>query len=356
MSNKTYRVAMVGLSGIASGVPSQSLPGPLGRELTTSHAACLALMPNIDVVGYCDLVQDMLDNFGDAWSNLWPQAKPYTDYKQMIADTKPDILTVATGDNRHAEIVVDGANNSVKGIFCEKPLATSMEDANRMLTACQNNNVVLSIGHTRRWRQLYYRIKQAIDEDAIGKLNTIIASQRGPRAMMFRNGTHILDGICFFAGDEPAQVVAKLEDGFDDWDQYRGDGGKRPENDPSASGLIMFKNGVRAFYNANKKSFPSTSTLTLQGEKGEINFELNSVSATLTSSMGINGEAGTTELVPADYQATHYVAGYEEMIRLIERGGGKSAGPGEEARWVVQILTGFLKSHQMGSRLVDVPQ
>ena len=50
-----------------------------------------------------------------------------------------------------------------------------------------------------------------------------------------------------------------------------------------------------------------------------------------------------------------YVAAYEELIALAENGGGESVGSGRQARHIVQILTGFLKSHQAGSALVKVP-
>ena len=45
------------------------------------------------------------------------------------------------------DIVVDAANAGVKAIFCEKPLATNMVDAQRMVDACQRNGVFLSGSH-----------------------------------------------------------------------------------------------------------------------------------------------------------------------------------------------------------------
>ena len=61
------------------------------------------------------------------------------------------------------------------------------------------------------------------------------------------------------------------------------------------------------------------------------------------------------DLIPDDYQSEYYVAAYEELIDLVENGG-EGVGTGKHGRWVVQIMTGFLNSHQAGSTLVDVPQ
>ena len=58
----------------------------------------------------------------------------------------------------------------------------------------------------------------------------------------------------------------------------------------------------------------------------------------------------------SNFQVMGYVAAYEELISIVENGGGEGVGSGQESRKVVQIMTGFLKSHQEGSRLVEVPQ
>ena len=54
----------------------------------------------------------------------------------MLARERLDIIGVVTSDHRHADIVVDAATSGVKGVMCEKPLATSLEDADRMIRAC----------------------------------------------------------------------------------------------------------------------------------------------------------------------------------------------------------------------------
>jgi len=361
MTEKKYHVGIVGLSGITSGTDGalergnigQDSQSPLRRKLITSHSACLSLMSNIEVVGYCDLSDTRLDSYKNIWGGKWPLAKPYHDYKDMLDKENIDILTVATGDNKHSQIVIDGANSGVKGIFCEKPLSTTVEDSNEMLKACEFNGVYISVGHTRRWLPLYNKVREVIRTGLIGKLTTIEAFQGGPRAMMFRNGTHIIDGICFFAESEPSKVVGILEDGFDDWDVYKGDGGKLPENEPSVSGIILFKNGIRGFYNATKESYPNAPSLRITGSLGQIEFSLQGGSASMTVVHPVTNESSVQSINPDNFQSANYVAGYEEMIRLIENGG-IGIGSGEQAKWVVQILVGFLDSQNQGSKLVDV--
>ena len=347
MANKTYRVGIVGLTSIGARRPKEP-PHPFQDVTNATHAASVSRFSNMEVAGYCDLVGDLVEEFKGTWHDRWPNANGYTDYKEMLAKEDLDILTIATSDHRHTEIAVDGAGAGVKGIFCEKPLAISIEDADRMIKAAEENGVVLTVDHTRRFGPLLHKVRDTIRADAIGPLSTIVVTHAiGPRVMLFRNGTHVIDSICFFADSEPVQVFARLEDGFEDWDRYKGDGGQLPENDPAASGFIMFRNGVRAFYCGSKKS-AGGSTFQLLGPEGRIDFDYNGLTAELSAP-----ERST--LVPAHYKVEGIEAGYRELIGLIEKGG-TGVSPAREARKTVQIMMGFLKSEQEGSRLVDVPE
>ena len=58
--------------------------------------------------------------------------------------------------------------------------------------------------------------------------------------MLFRNGTHLVDAICYFADSEPEWVTAELEEGYEDYNEYKGDGGHAPATEPSAHGYIPF--------------------------------------------------------------------------------------------------------------------
>jgi predicted dehydrogenase len=104
----------------------------------------------------------------------FPELRFYSNHKEMLANEEVDIVTCGVSDHRHAEIVVDAANKpGVKGIYCEKPLATTVEDTDRMLEACEANGVVLSVDHTRRFTPLWrYAKEELLDKGAIGETRT----------------------------------------------------------------------------------------------------------------------------------------------------------------------------------------
>ena len=345
MAEKRYRVGVVGLSGIGANRLEADSGMVLNTPMPGSHVASYEALPHTDLVAVCDLKTELFDQFKERWGDVLPDVRTYTDYREMLEKENLDILSVVTSDNRHTDIVVDAANAGIKGIACEKPLATTIDDGNRMIAACEANGVPISIDHTRRWWPAYHRARKAIREGAIGGVRRIVAHMGGPRAMLFRNGTHLIDGVCFFAESEPEWVFAELDEGFEDYFSYRGDGGRSPAGDPGGSGYVHFKNGVRALVNASKGQ-ASGFCLEIIGEEGRLDVE-----NTVTLSTGV-GRSELLDLPP--HMITGIPAYIEELIGVIENSG-ELLSPASEGKKVVEIIVGFLKSQERGNVRVDLP-
>jgi predicted dehydrogenase len=346
---KTYRCAIIGLTNIASGPATPSLTG--GRHpLPYSHASALAMIPNARVVAVCELVPAMAQQFLAEWSETWGEMHVYSDYREMLEREEIDILSVCTPDNKHATIVVDAADRGVPAIFCEKPLATTLADADRMIAAVERNGTVFSVDHTRRWDPYFHRVKEIIDAGMIGTVRTVVGTMHGPRAMLFRNGTHIVDLMNYYAGAAPTHVFAKLEEGFEGFTEYRGDGGKEPESEPGASGFIMYANGVRGFFNGTKGTYDGVEW-DVTGSDGRI--RINGMTAELWGK-----EQGTGVQICRPFPATMVMKGaiqgaFEEIIDILEHGGTPRS-TARDARMTVAVLLGMLASQQRGNALIPL--
>lgn len=324
-----YRVGVIGSSGI-------------GKR----HAAGIAGLPQDQarVVAACDLSSEALDGFRESH----PDVTTYTDHTQMLSAEKLDIVTVATSDHAHTKLVIDAAQAGAKGVFCEKPLATTREDATAMIEACDRAGTKLSVDHTRRWLPMWRTAAGLIADGTIGEVQYVVGSVRGPRAMMFRNGTHSIDSICWMAGDaEPEWVVGDLEDGFDHWDQYRGDGGRDPALEPGAYGMIGFAGSIRAFYCGGSKTTPgpkfstevigSTGRMLLTGNDQATLFRGEEPEPICVDPMSVSGiEAGVQDLVSA-----------VEQNRM-------PTSNGRLGQKVVNILVGMLESNADGNAPVRI--
>ncbi len=327
----TYRVGVIGCSGIG-----------------VQHASGLLGLGNATLAAACDLEESTLAEFRDRWQSEWPGLNTYSDHREMLAGEDLDIVTVATSDHRHADLVVDAANAGVRGIFCEKPLATNLADADRMVRAAERNGAILSVDHTRRFQPLWRHIKeQIVDGGGIGAVQYIVGALNGRRSMLFRNGTHLVDSICYFADSEPDWVFADLEAGFEDYTEYRGDGGHDPATEPSASGYIHFANGVRGFFaGGSKVSADPKFRCEVVGTTGYV--EIGRDSASL-----IRARERETIQAP-EWPVSGIPAGVQELVRLVDEGG-RPVSPARDAHRVVEILVGFLESQRLGNVRVDLP-
>ena len=326
-----YRVGVIGCRGIG-----------------VAHASGLVGLRNATLAAACDLAESELVAFSERWQSEWPGINQFTDHREMLARESLDIVTVATSDHRHADLVVDAANAGVRGIFCEKPLATNLADADRMVQAAERNGVILSVDHTRRFLPLWRHIReQIVDGGEIGRVQYIVGALNGRRSMLFRNGTHLVDSICYFADSDPDWVFAELEAGYEDYTEYRGDGGHDPATEPSASGYIHFANGVRGFFVGGSKSSADPKF------RCEIVGTTGYVQVSRDDAVLIRG--GEREVIRAPvWSVSGIPAGVRELVSLVDKGG-EPVSPARDAHRVVEIMVGFLESQRRGNVRVDLP-
>jgi predicted dehydrogenase len=348
MSQK-YRSVLIGVTGIGAGRSSDTPGIPVYDKVGGSHAAAYHKHPDTDLVAICDLREDALQKTKELWSDVWPDLKVYTDYQEMLDKEQPDLVSVATSDHVHADMTVAAAESGVRGILCEKPIATKLEDADRMIAACEAAGIPLSVDHTRRWDPNYLKAREIIQSGEIGELRTIVSEMFSRRAMLFRNGTHLIDVIVFFAGSSPEWVFAELEPGFEHFTEYKGDGGKDPATDPYASAYIHFQNHVRAFFNAYKVDHPGSKNF-LTCDKGRIEVTDHGLDLITAKS---HWEWNTSNVRVEDYRATRQLGQLYEIIDNIENGT-ELISSGHEARKTTQIMLGILDSHHAGNVRVNL--
>jgi predicted dehydrogenase len=338
------------LAGIAADRPAETPQHALYGPMPRSHAAAYHLHPQTEVVGVCDIRTELLDAFRQQWQDVWPDVRLYTDYREMLARECPELVSVATPDDLHADMVVDAAVGGARAILCEKPIATTLADADRMIRAAEANGVLLSVEHSRRWDPKYRKAREMVHSGELGALRTIAMSLYSPRAMLFRNGTHMVDMVCFLAGADAEWVSAELEEGFDTYATYQGDGGHVPSSEPSASAYIHFANGVRAQLNLVKTRV-STLGFELACDDGLI--RVSDLGLAVVKSDG-HGESLSSPLLAQAYAAEFQLAAVAELIHVLEHGGALVS-PARAARQALEIMLAMLRSHQLGNARVNLP-
>ncbi|RKY04427.1 hypothetical protein DRP77_03870 [Candidatus Poribacteria bacterium] len=183
----------------------------------------------------------------------------YTDHREMLEKERPDLVSICTWAQSHADITIDCAEAGVKGIMCEKPMCRSLGEADAMIYACRRNDVKLAVGHVRRFEPSYLEAKRLIAEGAIGEPLYLAFHTSGG---LLNNGTHLIDAAKFLIGDPKAEwVIGQVERKTDRYER-----GARIED--LCAGAICFKGGVRCVFEVDTPNRPGIEELEVYGTEG----------------------------------------------------------------------------------------
>ena len=207
--------------------------GPNAILLPYSHAAGYTACERTTIVAAADVVEEKLERVCSKW-NI---PERYTDYRVMIEKEAPDIVSIATRPGNHAEITTFAAEHGVKGIYCDKPLCASMDEADAMVEVCNKHQVKFNLGTQRRYTPGYIKMREIVESGEIGERISVIARASGGALWGY---THAADMLLFFSGDSEVEYVqgnVAVEDSdFED---------NRTEIDPPVvMGYVKFKNGT----------------------------------------------------------------------------------------------------------------
>lgn len=197
-----------------------------------SHAAGYALVPEVELVAVADLQADKVA----ALQARYGIPRGYTDYREMIQTERPDIVSITTPAATHAEATIFAAEHGVRGIYCEKPLACSLAEADAMVAAVETHGVKFNMGTLRRWCDGTEAAKRLLATGELGAVQTVISYSVGG---LLHSASHFIDLLLYFADDSPAEWVqgTVLHEGFDP-------AAPRADEDLSAVAHIHFANGV----------------------------------------------------------------------------------------------------------------
>jgi predicted dehydrogenase len=235
----TYRAALIGCGSMGSYVMDE-LVGHRGRILLPyGHAEVLKTHPRLDLVAGADPDPRRREDF----ARRWAVPRVYADHRDMLERERPLVVSIASPPTLHAQHVIDCAERGVRGIFCEKPLAPTLREADSMLAACENHGTALAINHTRRGDPFVHAARRLITDGEIGQVLTISATWAG---RLFLSGTHSFDLVNYFNGDRPTiWLVGHAEEPSAEMKVIPTQRGE----DVGGTAYAVYDNGVRAFFN-----------------------------------------------------------------------------------------------------------
>jgi predicted dehydrogenase len=196
---RQHRFAVVGL-------------GTWGETL----ARALAEMPGVDLAAVCDINEARA-----RWISQSAGTRMYyTDYTSLVEDESITAVVVATPDHQHLEVGLAAARAG-KHLLVEKPLATTVEEAQMLVEAAKQAGVLLMVNFYPRWHPAFAHAKTAIDDGRVGSPNllscrwnyTLDLPTRGinwptQTSPAWFGGSYAVDLMRWLAGDEVIRVFA----------------------------------------------------------------------------------------------------------------------------------------------------
>ena len=237
MSSTTLRAGVIGATG--RGNYGHGL-GETFAALERTHVVAVA---DADAAGGAEAQQRL------------GAARHYLDHREMLASEQLDLVAVTPRwtDQRRA-MVVAAAESGIKGIYCEKPFAATLADADAMLDACDRHGVRMVVAH-RRGAVPELRVKEMVDAGEIGDIQVMRGHGKGDHRAgsldLMILGTHILDGMRYVAGSDVAWAHGHVtQDGraITAEDIHEGDEGVGLLAGNRVAAYYVFENGLTAHY------------------------------------------------------------------------------------------------------------
>lgn len=182
--------------------------------------------PDVDISSVCDVVIERAQAAAQTYG-----AKAYTDYMDLINDKEINAVSICAPNVLHAPIAI-AALQAGKHVLCEKPMATTLEEAERMNETANASGKILMIGHNQRLVPSHQKAKEMISQGNLGKIYSFRTSfgHSGPEgwsidgkdSWFFKKseagigamadlGVHKADLLRFLLGEEIIEVAGFVE-------------------------------------------------------------------------------------------------------------------------------------------------
>ncbi len=206
------------------------------------------------------------------------KVRVYEDYKEMIEKEDIDVVTIATESGYHAEIAIYCMNKG-KHVIVEKPMAMSIDDANKMIEVAKSNNVKLSVAHQNRFNKPVKKLREAVEGNKFGRIMNCTARILWRRddnyykqapwrgtwdldgGTLMNQCIHNIDLLQWMIGSEVERVYAEC-------DTFR----NPIEGEDFGAIVIRFKNGAIGIVEGSAVVYPKNleETLSIFGTDGTV--------------------------------------------------------------------------------------
>jgi predicted dehydrogenase len=191
----TLRVAVIGV-------------GAMGRN----HARVYWEMPDVELVGVADADAAQAEAIARKFNT-----RAFSDYREMLNETRPDAVTLSTPTSTHHEVALDVIRCGIH-LLIENPIAHSIDESLAIMRAAEERHIKLMVGHIERFNPAVLALKQHIAAGDLGRVLQLDARRQGPYPSRISDvgvvidlAVHDVDIMRFVSGQEVERVFAETQ-------------------------------------------------------------------------------------------------------------------------------------------------
>ena len=248
-------------------------------RISTNHIKA-AVNNKLEIAAVCDILDERMEELLSKHDLQNDESiKRYNDYKVMVEEVKPELVSIATESGSHAELALYLIDKGIN-VIIEKPMAMSIKDADEIIKRSEEKGVKVSACHQNRFNIAVQEMRKALESGRFGKLshgsihvrwnrNKNYYEQAPWRGTWKEDGgalmnqcIHGIDLLRWMMGDEIEEVYGVTKQQFHDY----------LEAEDVGMAVVKFKNGAVGTIEGTTNVYPKNleETLYLFGEKGTV--------------------------------------------------------------------------------------
>ncbi len=325
-NNKKLRVAVIGA-------------GNMGKN----HVRNYFMLPEAELVGLADINPETKKLAGEY------KAIYYSDYKKMLQELQLDAVSVVVPTPHHHEV----ASEVIKrGLHCllEKPIASSVAEADGLISLAKKKGVVFTVGHIEHYNPIIQKLKEMVDQGKLGEITSIVTKRVGgfpgvePKTdVIIDLAVHDIGVISHILGRQPGNIYSH---------------GSRTHHSKEidSAEILMDYGHASGFVQANWLTPVKIRTIAVTGSDGYVegNYITQELSYYEHNMRGVKGDftkfvAGVGEpsrdIIKVDFQEPLALELKQFMATIRQEVAGMLVTP-EEAREALRLALESIKSYK----------
>ena len=227
-----------------------------------NHARVYMEIPEAELIGVCDINSERAKETAEKYG-----VEAYTDSRKLLKRDDVDAVSICTWTTTHAKETIK-ALKAGKHVLVEKPIASTVKEAKRMIQMAEKEDLILMTGFIERFNPGIERVIKTINGSSVGEIVSATArrvsqwpERIGDVGVVKDSAIHDIDMMRYIFGEDPKNVFAKAgklrHKRFEDYAQI----------------MLTFSHGKTAFIEANWLTPYRVRKLIVTGSKGIVTLD-----------------------------------------------------------------------------------